>query len=173
MKPSTTCRLSFGRPSCKKTVPFLSAFPMFVPSLSWQSEHFYIQMAQKDRFLTLWNGQDMSDLSPTVLRTRQPDRRDVRESLDAAGQVRRKSQSGQCRAIQGNTGQASLSSAAHSPSRIKSAAKMTGPNATVPASSRGSRTINPRPSSGSSLSLIEPGKIAQNASRKRAKVKTM
>jgi hypothetical protein len=30
---------------------FLSAFPMFVPSLSWQNDRFYIQMAQKSRFL--------------------------------------------------------------------------------------------------------------------------
>jgi hypothetical protein len=41
--------------ACKKAASFLSAFPMFVPSLSWQKDHFYIQMAsQKDRprFLT-------------------------------------------------------------------------------------------------------------------------
>jgi hypothetical protein len=29
---------------------FLSAFPMFVPSLSWQNHRFYIKMAQKWRF---------------------------------------------------------------------------------------------------------------------------
>jgi hypothetical protein len=30
---------------------FLSAFPMFVPSLSWQNDRFYIKTAQKCRFL--------------------------------------------------------------------------------------------------------------------------
>jgi hypothetical protein len=38
--------------SCGKTGLFLSAFPMFVPSLSWQNDHFNIKMAQKARFLT-------------------------------------------------------------------------------------------------------------------------
>jgi hypothetical protein len=38
--------------SCGKAGLFLSAFPMFVPSLSWQNDHFYTKMAQKDRFLT-------------------------------------------------------------------------------------------------------------------------
>jgi hypothetical protein len=36
--------------SLRKNGPFLSGFPMFVPSLSWQNHHFYIYMAQKDRF---------------------------------------------------------------------------------------------------------------------------
>jgi hypothetical protein len=37
--------------SLRKTVVFaLSAFPMFVPSLSWQNDAFYIKMAQKCRF---------------------------------------------------------------------------------------------------------------------------
>ena len=30
--------------------PCLSTFPMFVPSLSWQNDRFYMQMAQKGRF---------------------------------------------------------------------------------------------------------------------------
>jgi hypothetical protein len=34
----------------RKTASFLSAFPMFVPSLSWQNDRFYIYMAQKCRF---------------------------------------------------------------------------------------------------------------------------
>ena len=34
----------------KNDGPFLSGFPMFVPSLSWQNHYFYIYMAQKDRF---------------------------------------------------------------------------------------------------------------------------
>jgi hypothetical protein len=29
---------------------FLSAFPMFVPSLSWQNDHFYIKSGQKVPF---------------------------------------------------------------------------------------------------------------------------
>ena len=33
-----------------ETRPFLSAFPMFVPSLSWPNDRFYIEMAQKCRF---------------------------------------------------------------------------------------------------------------------------
>jgi len=37
--------------ACNKTV-FFGVFPMFVPSLSWQNDNFYIYMAQKDRFLT-------------------------------------------------------------------------------------------------------------------------
>ena len=32
---------------CAKTVTLFSAFPVFVPSLSWQIDRFYINLAQK------------------------------------------------------------------------------------------------------------------------------
>ena len=39
---------SSAQPPAKNGI--LSAFPMFVPSLSWQNDRFYIYMAQKCRF---------------------------------------------------------------------------------------------------------------------------
>jgi hypothetical protein len=38
------------RTDLRKNGLFLSAFPMFVPSLSWSNDRFYIKLAQKDRF---------------------------------------------------------------------------------------------------------------------------
>jgi hypothetical protein len=46
-----------------------AAFPMFVPSLSWQNDRFYIQMAQKDRFVLTVAGnflpEQVDSASPT------------------------------------------------------------------------------------------------------------
>jgi len=39
----------------EKTV-FWGVFPMFVPSLSWHNEHFYIYMPQNYRFSAAWLG---------------------------------------------------------------------------------------------------------------------
>jgi hypothetical protein len=47
---------SLGQYALRKThLSFLSGFPMFVPSLSWENDAFYIYMAsQKVAFLYLW-----------------------------------------------------------------------------------------------------------------------
>jgi hypothetical protein len=43
--------------SVRKRVSCLSAFPMIVPSLSWQNDHFWYKMAsQKMRFFTFASG---------------------------------------------------------------------------------------------------------------------
>jgi hypothetical protein len=50
---------NWGRedPDEARKTPFLfSAFPMFVPSLSWQNDRFYIEMAQKWRFVLQVDG---------------------------------------------------------------------------------------------------------------------
>jgi hypothetical protein len=47
-KTLAALHVAFSR--CEKQHLFLSVFPMFVPSLSWQNDRFYIQMAQKCRF---------------------------------------------------------------------------------------------------------------------------
>jgi hypothetical protein len=45
--------LSFTPSACKKTsLSFLSALPIFVPSLCWQNDHFYLKTDKKCRFLT-------------------------------------------------------------------------------------------------------------------------
>jgi hypothetical protein len=44
----------------RKTASFLSVFPMFVPSLSWQNDRFYIYMAQKCRFSQVSQSQSQS-----------------------------------------------------------------------------------------------------------------
>eukprot|EP01046_Picozoa_sp_COSAG06_P080143 COSAG06_NODE_27474_length_592_cov_1.458418_2_plen_138_part_01 len=36
-----------------KNALFVSTFPMFVPSLSWQNDRFYISIAQKGRFVVI------------------------------------------------------------------------------------------------------------------------
>jgi hypothetical protein len=41
-----------------KIFTLLSAFPMFVPSLSWYNDAFFGKMAQNMRFLTWSNGWD-------------------------------------------------------------------------------------------------------------------
>eukprot|EP01046_Picozoa_sp_COSAG06_P059238 COSAG06_NODE_12186_length_1411_cov_11.514482_2_plen_104_part_00 len=47
-----------------ETYPFLSAFPMFVPSLSWSNDRFHSQMAlqKKWRFSRLLQGLQHHDL---------------------------------------------------------------------------------------------------------------
>jgi hypothetical protein len=46
---------------------FLSAFPMFVPSLSWQNDRFYIKMAQKCRFSQGgWHAHEVSEPQTTA-----------------------------------------------------------------------------------------------------------
>ena len=54
----------FETSKCAKNGIFFKVFPMFVPSLSWQNDRLYIQMAQKCRL-----GKQMcahSDACPTV-----------------------------------------------------------------------------------------------------------
>ena len=50
--------------SCEKTVLVFEFPPMFVPSLSWQNDHFYVQMVPKDAFFSPGRSRSASSAPP-------------------------------------------------------------------------------------------------------------